>query len=66
MSSRLDADGADQASTLPRLAALVKRVAESRIQIIIDRLVGFTSSKDEGVRDIASLGACPPSDPARG
>lgn len=29
---------------------------ENRIQIIIDRLVGFTASKDEGVRDIASLG----------
>lgn len=38
------------------LAALIKHVSETRIQTIIDRLVAFTSSKDEGVRDIASLG----------
>lgn len=44
------------AESCGRLASLVKRVNENRIQIIIDRLVGFTASKDEGVRDIASLG----------
>lgn len=38
------------------LAALIKHVSEARIQVIIDRLVSFTASKDEGVRDIASLG----------
>ncbi|KAK4052490.1 hypothetical protein OIV83_002292 [Microbotryomycetes sp. JL201] len=38
------------------LAALVKHVSDNRIQIIIDRLVALTSSKEEGIPDIASLG----------
>lgn len=46
----------DICSLTHRLAALVKHVSETRIQTIIDRLIGFTASKDEGVRDIASLG----------
>lgn len=39
------------------LAALIKHVQDSRIQIIIDRLIGYTASSDEGMSDIASLGA---------
>lgn len=38
------------------LATLIPHVGTTRIQTIIDRLVHFTASKDEGVRDIASLG----------
>ncbi|KAM0790577.1 hypothetical protein ACM66B_004444 [Microbotryomycetes sp. NB124-2] len=38
------------------LAALVKHVSDNRIQTIIDRLVALTSSKEEGIPDIASLG----------
>lgn len=39
-----------------RLATLIPHVNSNRIQTIIDRLVQFAASKDEGVRDIASLG----------
>ncbi|KAK4057022.1 hypothetical protein OIO90_001922 [Microbotryomycetes sp. JL221] len=38
------------------LAALIKHVTDQRIQTIIDRLIALTSSKDEGIPDIASLG----------
>lgn len=38
------------------LATLVPHLAPARHATLIDRLVQFTSSKDEGVRDIASLG----------
>ncbi|KAM0753363.1 TIP120-domain-containing protein [Meredithblackwellia eburnea MCA 4105] len=51
-----DTNGEVKNQAVKALAALVKHVSEARIQIIIDRLVGLTASKDEGVRDIASLG----------
>lgn len=51
-----DSNGEVKTLAVKALAALVKRVAETRTQTIIDRLVSFTASKDEGVRDIASLG----------
>ncbi|KAK4702038.1 hypothetical protein P7C70_g4189, partial [Phenoliferia sp. Uapishka_3] len=51
-----DTNGEVKNLAVKTLAALIKHVSEIRIQIIIDRLVAFTASKDEGVRDIASLG----------
>ncbi|KAL8293671.1 hypothetical protein RQP46_000372 [Phenoliferia psychrophenolica] len=51
-----DTNGEVKNLAVKTLAALIKHVSEARIQVIIDRLVSFTASKDEGVRDIASLG----------
>lgn len=51
-----DVNGEVKSVAVKTLATLVPFVAPARIQTIIDRLVHFTASKDEGVRDIASLG----------
>lgn len=51
-----DTNGEVKNLAVKTLAALIKQVTEHRIQTIIDKLVTFTASKDEGVRDIASLG----------
>ncbi|GAA6003408.1 TIP120 domain-containing protein [Rhodotorula paludigena] len=51
-----DVNGEVKSVAVKTLATLVPYVAASRIQTIIDRLVQFTASQDEGVRDIASLG----------
>lgn len=50
------ADANVLASVCHRLAALIKHVSETRTLTIIERLISFTTSKDEGLRDIASLG----------
>ena len=51
-----DVNGEVKSVAVKTLATLVPFVHANRIQTIIDRLVQFTASKDEGVRDIASLG----------
>ncbi|GAA5846966.1 hypothetical protein JCM9279_006969 [Rhodotorula babjevae] len=51
-----DVNGEVKSVAVKTLATLVPFVHATRIQTIIDRLVQFTASKDEGVRDIASLG----------
>ncbi|GAA5985956.1 hypothetical protein JCM10908_006347 [Rhodotorula pacifica] len=51
-----DANGEVKSVAVKTLATLIPHVNATRIQTIIDRLVQFTASKDEGVRDIASLG----------
>ncbi|KPV73776.1 uncharacterized protein RHOBADRAFT_54955 [Rhodotorula graminis WP1] len=51
-----DINGEVKSVAVKTLATLVPFVHANRIQTIIDRLVQFTASKDEGVRDIASLG----------
>ncbi|GAA5863674.1 hypothetical protein JCM3774_001210 [Rhodotorula dairenensis] len=51
-----DANGEVKSVAVKTLATLIPHVGTTRIQTIIDRLVQFTASKDEGVRDIASLG----------
>ncbi|BGP50195.1 hypothetical protein JCM10450v2_006106 [Rhodotorula kratochvilovae] len=51
-----DVNGEVKSVAVKTLATLVPFVGAPRIQTIIDRLVQFTASKDEGVRDIASLG----------
>lgn len=38
------------------LGILVKKIREKQMQVIIDRLVEYISSKEEELRDIASLG----------
>lgn len=39
------------------VGALVTRVQQARLFVIIEQLTGYTSSKDEQLRDIANLGA---------
>ncbi|GAA5856944.1 hypothetical protein JCM8547_008479 [Rhodosporidiobolus lusitaniae] len=51
-----DANGEVKSQAVKTLATLVPHLAPSRHATLIDRLVQFTNSKDEGVRDIASLG----------
>ncbi|GAA5893687.1 hypothetical protein JCM6882_007878 [Rhodosporidiobolus microsporus] len=51
-----DANGEVKSQAVKTLATLVPLLSPSRHAVLIDRLVQFTSSADEGVRDIASLG----------
>ncbi|GAA5973424.1 hypothetical protein JCM11641_006452 [Rhodosporidiobolus odoratus] len=51
-----DVNGEVKSLGVKTLAHLIPLLSASRHATIIDRLVAFTSSKDEGVRDIASLG----------
>ncbi|GAA6031475.1 hypothetical protein JCM8097_006475 [Rhodosporidiobolus ruineniae] len=51
-----DANGEVKSQAVKTLATLVPHLAPSRHATLIDRLVQFTASKDDSVRDIASLG----------
>ncbi|SGY91656.1 BQ5605_C038g11689 [Microbotryum silenes-dioicae] len=51
-----DLNGEVKNLAVKALAALCGRVSDARVQTIITRLTDFAASKDEGVRDIASLG----------
>ncbi|GAA6010571.1 hypothetical protein JCM10207_007744 [Rhodosporidiobolus poonsookiae] len=51
-----DAHGEVKSMGVKTLATLIPSLSPTRHATIIDRLVAYTSSQDEGVRDIASLG----------
>ncbi|GAA5823321.1 hypothetical protein JCM11251_007565 [Rhodosporidiobolus azoricus] len=51
-----DVNGEVKSQAVKTLATLVPLLSPTRHATLIDRLVQFTSSSDEGVRDIASLG----------
>lgn len=56
-SSSLRSDNGTQTSAMIySLGILVKKIREKQMQVIIDRLVEYISSKEEELRDIASLG----------
>jgi hypothetical protein len=38
------------------LGALIKIVRESQMELIVSKLIDFSGSKDEEIRDIAGLG----------
>ena len=38
------------------LGQLIKIIRESQMEIVVDRLIDFSSGKDDELRDISSLG----------
>jgi len=41
------------------LGQLIKIIRESQMDFVVDKLIDFSSNKDEELRDISSLGATP-------
>lgn len=39
------------------LGQLIKIVRESQMELVVDKLIDFSTAKDEELRDIAGLGA---------